>query len=129
MVPGGEVAFESGSPPAGRSSEARKLLEGLERELESSSQRLGQKLEWSAAERAILGLIAGAVDRRVELADTYERSEPKVKVKVSAELRLMEQSIARLLKYINTDPPAPKSLRSVKATRAARARWDRGHGA
>jgi hypothetical protein len=46
------------------------------------------------------------------------QDDPKAKVKVSAELRLLEASIARLLKQISTEPPSPRSLRSEKAARA-----------
>ena len=49
-------------------------------------------------------------------------------MKISAELRLTEASIARLLKQVSTDAPQPMSLRSVKAQRAARARWDHDAG-
>jgi len=44
----------------------------------------------------------------------------KTRVKVSGELRLLEGTIARLLKMVSTDVPAPESLRTVKARRAAR---------
>jgi hypothetical protein len=53
------------------------------------------------------------------------QDDPKAKVKVSAELRLLEASIARLLKQISAEPPSPRSLRSEKAARAVRARWER----
>ena len=41
-----------------RTPEARKVLRDLGKELESASRRSGQTLEWSAAERAFLGLIS-----------------------------------------------------------------------
>jgi hypothetical protein len=49
--------------------------------------------------------------------------DDKVRVKMSAELRLLETSLARLLKSVSTDLPAEPSLRSQKAARAANARW------
>jgi len=110
---------------------ARKLLRELESELDSSARRLGQTLCWTAAERAILDQILDEIDRKSVLLEAYEvcGDDPKVRVKISAEMRLLEQSIARLLKQISTEPAGPKSLRSVRATRAARARWDSSRGA
>jgi hypothetical protein len=52
--------------------------------------------------------------------------DAKTLVKLSAELRLLEASVGRLLRPVNVDMPAPASLRTQKAQRAARARWDRG---
>ena len=46
-------------------------------------------------------------------------------MKLSAELRLTEGEIARLLRGIKTDLPEPMTRRSQKAAQAARARWDR----
>ena len=52
-------------------------------------------------------------------------TETKVKVKLSTELRLLETSLARLLKQVKTDIPAPESNRTIQARRAANARWGR----
>lgn len=112
-----------------RSAEARKVLRELDAELAQSAIRLGEpSLEWSAAERVILDQIADGIDRKVDLLEAYSTAvdDPKARVKLSSELRLLEQSIARLLRHINTEPPAPKS---VKHVRAAQARWNRGAGA
>jgi hypothetical protein len=49
----------------------------------------------------------------------------KLRVKLSAEIRLLEGSLARLLKQIKTDVPEADSRTTVKARRVARARWDR----
>jgi hypothetical protein len=66
------------------------------------------------------------VDRRVELSAAYEASEStSTKLKVATELRLLEQSIARLYKQVSTELSAPMSVVSQKAQRAANARWDR----
>lgn len=109
------------------SAATRKVLRALENELEASAVRVGQKLSWTAAEQAILDLICAEIDRKTDLSAAYEvcRDDPKVRVKLSAELRLIEASIARLLKSISTEPPASRSLRSEKAARAVRVRWDR----
>ena len=102
----------------------------MDTELAGSSERSGQTLSWTAAERAILDAVAANIDRRVDLARDYESStEPKVRVKLSAELRLLENAVARLLREVNTDVPAPESQTTIKARRAVRARWDRERNA
>jgi hypothetical protein len=50
-------------------------------------------------------------------------------LKLSAEVRLLESSIGRLLKQVTPDVPDGPSLRTQKAVRAARARWDRDRDA
>jgi hypothetical protein len=104
------------------------LLAALDLELAENSAEQGrlEPLVWSAAEQALRELLAGSVDRRVDLWRDYEASEDhKARLKMSAEIRLTDQNIARLLGQIKTDlPPAP-SLRSQKAARAANARWSR----
>lgn len=105
------------------------MLRDLDKELESASKRAHKKLEWSAAERAILGLIGDHFDRISELRAAYasaaEDGEVKVQIKLSTELRLLEQSAARLLKQIKTDLPAPDSKTTVRARAAANTRWER----
>lgn len=110
------------------SAEARKVRRELDKELESASKRSGRKLEWSAAERAVLDLISACLDRISDLKAAYqsavEAGEVKVMVKLSTELRLSEQAAARLLKQIRTDLPAAPTATSRRAQRAANARWD-----
>jgi hypothetical protein len=82
-----------------RSTKARKVLRELDKELESASKRARKTLEFSAAERAILDLISANFDRISDLRAAYaEASEVKVRVKLSTELRLLEQAAARLLR-------------------------------
>jgi hypothetical protein len=65
------------------------------------------------------------VDRGADVAARYERTrETKVRIKVGAELRQLDKSIMLLVKNIRTEMPAPESLVTVKARRAAQARWD-----
>jgi hypothetical protein len=79
---------------------------------------------WSAAERAVREAIACTVDRKVDLWGRYHASDDdKIRVKLSGELRLLETSLARLLKSVSTDLPSAPSLRSEKASRAANKRW------
>lgn len=109
-----------------RSAEARKVLREMDKELESAGRRAHKKLEWSAAERAILDLISANFDRISDLRMAYQdAAEVKVQIKLSTELRLLEQAAARLLKQIKTDLPAPESKTTVRARAAANTRWDR----
>ena len=113
-----------------RSSEARKILRDLDKELDSAAQRSGQNFVWGAQERAVLGLIGDEIDRKEALLEAWrESTDPKVQCKLSAEARLLEQSIARLLKLIKTDLPARPSNKTMMARRAANARWDRDNAA
>jgi hypothetical protein len=48
--------------------------------------------------------------------------DDKIRVKLRGELRLLEMSLSRLLKCVDTDLPPPKSAR---AAHAANARWRR----
>jgi hypothetical protein len=112
---------------AAKSAEARKLVADLQRELEKAGARQGHKLVFSAAENACIQQVCSLVDRKTELWGMYEQARSvKSKLKLSQELRLVEQAVARLLRDIKTDVAPAPSLRSQKATRAARARWDRG---
>lgn len=108
------------------SSEAQQVLRDLDAELAASAKRASQDLVWDASDLAVLDLIAAAIDRRVDLTADYQQCEDlKGRVKASAQLRLLEQSIARPLRQIRTDVPPAPGLRTIKARRAARARWDR----
>lgn len=109
-----------------RSAEARKMRRELDKELAEAGLRSGQNLLWSAQEEAILGLICDEIDRKVRILEAWEEcADPKVQCKLSAEARLLEQSIARLLRVIKTDLPARDSNTTTKARRAADTRWRR----
>jgi hypothetical protein len=112
--------------PAAHTVEATALLDELDAELADSSAERGllEPLVWSAAEQAVREAIACTVDRKVDLWNRYRASDDdKIRVKLSGELRLLETSLARLLKSVSTDLPAAPSLRSEKASRAANKRW------
>jgi hypothetical protein len=99
-----------------RSVAARNLLAALDSELAKASELRGQKLVWTAHESAILDDIAFTVDRKVWLRRAWSRSDDtKLRVKLSAELRLLETSLARLLKQVTPDLPAAPSLRGEGA--------------
>jgi len=61
----------------------------------------------------------------------YEAPETdlKTRLKVSAEVRLLEGLAARLVRQIKTDLAMPESMTTVKARRAANRRWDRDSSA
>ena len=48
---------------------------------------------------------------------------------LSTELRLLETAVARLLKQIKTRYAAPDSKKTVRARRAANARWEHENAA
>jgi hypothetical protein len=113
-----------------RSAEARKLLRHFDSELAAPSARRGDTLVFTPAERAVLDLIGAQIDRKCDLKRLYSRAEDaKGMVKLSAEIRLLESSVARLLKQVDVDMPAPASMRTQKAQRAARVRWNRADNA
>lgn len=104
---------------------AERVRQELEAELAVASRRVGTQLEWSAAESAVLDLIDANLRRTEDLRADYEAAdEVKLKVKLSTELRLLETAVARLLRQIKTDVPVAPSQTTVKARRAANARWE-----
>lgn len=124
------AAPSTGSDPGVHSAEAQAVLAGLDAELASNSRRLGlaRPLKWSTAEEALRAMIADQIDRKVELQRRWHAStDDHARVKLSAEIRLLEGSAARLLAQVKTDLPAPASLTSVKAKRAANTRWKGVH--
>jgi hypothetical protein len=114
---------------ARRSSEARKVLRELDAELESVRRASGKPLQWSAAEAQLRTEIADALDRKADLMAAYADAEDiELKVKLSGEIRLLQNAVARWVQQVKTDLPQPRSRTSEKAAAAARARWDREKG-
>lgn len=112
-----------------RSAEARRVVRELEKELESASERANQKLLFSATERATLDLICANLDRISDLnADYLEATEVKVRIKLSTEMRLLEASVARMLKGFKTDLPPAETQKTRSARRAADIRWQNATG-
>ncbi|MGO9383447.1 MAG: hypothetical protein ACLP4W_15515 [Mycobacterium sp.] len=116
-----------------RSVEAQRVLDSLDDELAAAGKAIGSELVWSAAEVEILDMIAAHVDRRADLAKRYASAavkDARLKIALSTELRLLEQSLTRLLKTIEAGIPTsedakPLSVTSRKAQHAARTRWKR----
>ena len=106
--------------------EAMAVLDGLDVELAASAKRAGRPMGWSTADTTLRELIASTIDRRTGLQRLYEAAtDPALALRLSAELRLLEASIARLLKQVKIAMPAAQSKKSQKASQAAHARWDR----
>lgn len=111
---------------AKRCRRATKILADLDKDREAAAKASGQTLVWDAAELALRELIVDVTGRSSDLAADYaQAADAKTRVKISAELRQLEIVLVRLLKQFSIKPAAPMSLRSVKAQRAARARWDK----
>jgi hypothetical protein len=109
-----------------RSCESQRLIAALNAELAEAAKAAGHELVWSVTEADVISMIAAGVDRRVELSAAYAACDNvNVKLKLATELRLLEQSIARLYRQVSTEVPAPQSVTSMKASRAAHSRWDR----
>lgn len=109
-----------------KSKAAQRLLAALDEELAAASKAFGAELVWSAAEQQVRELLADAVDRRVELNGRYNSVEMvSLKLKIAAEIRLLDSAITRLLSQLSTEVAEPLSVTSRKAQAAARSRWDR----
>ena len=90
------------------SPEAQKVLEDLDADLARSATKLAKSLSWTAAEREVLKMIANTIDRQVDVACAYEacdRGDAKNPVRLSAEWRMLDAAVARLLKQVETDLP------------------------
>jgi hypothetical protein len=102
------------------------IVAALNAELAEAAKAVGHELVWGAAEADVIYMIAAEVDRRVELSAQYAACDNmNTRLKIATELRLLEQAIARLYKQVSTEVPAPQSVTSMKASRAAHSRWDR----
>jgi hypothetical protein len=110
---------------AAKSAEARRVPRELDKELAAASLRQGRTVVWSAQEQTVLAQISSILDRKADFLGAYEASdEVKLRLKLSAEIRLLEQAAARLVQQIRTDVPAPLSHTSRKASQAAKTRWN-----
>lgn len=111
------------------SREALKIRRELDKQLAETAAAAATTLDWSAQERAAIDLLLDAIDRKCDLQRDYASAvKSNERVKLSGEIRLLEAHANRLLKQINTDVPAPESLRTIKARRAAMVRWNKNAG-
>jgi hypothetical protein len=110
----------------GHCAEALAFLAELDAELAEKATALGSELVWSAAERVNRESAACVIDRLVQLTSASAAcDDDKAWLKFSAERRLLEMSLLRLVKALSTDLPVQPSIRSRKAAKAAEARWRR----
>jgi hypothetical protein len=112
-----------------RSVEAQRVLAALDAELAAESKRTGRSLVWTAPDKELLALIADTIDRKVDLMVLYEVTpDISPRVKLSAEIRLLDGLLSRLLRQVEIDAPdvpvrEPSHVVSARARRAAKARW------
>jgi hypothetical protein len=104
--------------------ESRRVRRELDKRLAETGAATGRDLVWTPQELVVLSLIQATIDRKVEMTRDYAAAvDAKMRLKFSAELRLVEAQLARLVKQIKTDVPQPMSRRSQKAQQAAFKRW------
>jgi hypothetical protein len=105
---------------------AAAFLAELDNELAENAKASGQELGWSASEKKVRELIGNGLTRMGDLQSDYDRADdPKLRIALSTELRLIEANVSRLLRQISTEPPAPQSRVSHQNRRAANIRWAR----
>jgi len=104
--------------------EARRLREKLQVELDERG------LVFSAAEELVVEQVCACLDRKHDLQALYRDAvDASVLVKLSAEIRLLESTAARMLKQVSTEETGRgESAATRKARKAAQERWRR-HGA
>jgi hypothetical protein len=113
-----------------RTPAAQKVLDDLDAELAATGKARGESLSWTTAEVEMREMLASTVDRRARVAGIWGRAkDPKIIVKLSVELRQLDNAVVKLLKAIRTDVPAPESLTTIKNRRAANIRWERERNA
>ena len=105
---------------------AQQFRQALDLELAQNASAAGTTAAFSAAEEKILGLISEQIDRREALVALYDAAETTTSIiALCAEIRLADAAITRMAKQVSTSLPAPKSITSIKASKAANARWTR----
>jgi hypothetical protein len=109
-----------------QSPEAAKFLAALDAELAQSAAASGGELSWSAHDLQIRDLIGDALTRKSDLQAVYDKSadNPKLRIALSTELRLLEANVGRLLKQISTEAPQSESRTTQRNRAAANIRWD-----
>ena len=113
----------------------------MDAELGRVAEVIGADLTWSPAEQELLDTVEREVNRRAgleaALADCEDPGSNRA-LKIATEVRLIEAQVARLVKALRRDMQkllatkpseeptnAQPSIVSIKASRAANARWNR----
>ena len=82
---------------------------------------LAAGMEWTGAELELLDAAGRAADRRGELQALWAGAEEAtVKVRLSAEIRMLDKEIRECLARL---APSGEPVKSERHTRAARSRW------
>jgi hypothetical protein len=109
------------------SPEGRKIVRELRNELKEAGESIGQELVFGAAEEALIEQIADILDRKHDLNQAYaDADDTELRIKLSTEIRLLEGAVERLLRRVNTEPPAQAKAQSKvsrQAQRSAEKRW------
>jgi hypothetical protein len=110
---------------------ARALRRRLDAELHASAKRQNTTLEWTLEELTTLDLLADTVDRREQVQQAWDATDPadrKSLVAYSAEMRLIDAAILRMVKSLDPEAasakPTPSSQISQHARKAALASWE-----
>jgi hypothetical protein len=106
---------------------AKRFLAALDAELAENATSSGRELSWSAHDLQIRDLIGDALTRKSDLQAVYDRSpdDPKLRIKLSTEMRLLEANVGRLLRQIGTEAPQPETRTTQRNRAAANIRWER----
>jgi hypothetical protein len=115
---------------AARSSAARKLKRELDNQLQSVAAATNRQLAWSPTESALIEQVLDALDRKSALqADWAAADNADARLRIAAEIRLIEAHTERVLRRIVIEapaaPPASRGNTSRKAQAAANSRWNR----
>ncbi len=109
--------------------EVAEIRSALDAELARARQQPGDGVEWSPQEAESIRILCDTAGRRAQLRDLYTHAvadpatDPAVLVKLSGELRQLDKAIATHYRAINAEMPAAPSITTVKARKAANARW------
>lgn len=97
--------------------------------LKNAAKRGHSEIRWDHVETQQREQLADLVDRGQEMKVLFDAAEdPALKVKISNELRQIDKAIGNLVAAIKVDAEPAPSVTSIKARKAANARWDRELG-
>jgi hypothetical protein len=117
-----------------RSSAARKLKGEPDSQLAAVNDATGRDLRWTPTESQLIEQVLDAIDRKTVLQQDWNNADdPDSRVRISAEMRLLDAHAERVLRRIVVPTPEPakpqsgrpRSSTSRKAAAAAESRWNR----
>lgn len=115
---------------AARSSAARKIKRELDVQLKAVAAATNRQLVWSPIKSTLIEQVLDSLDRKAALQEDWAAADnADARLRISAEIRLLEAHAERVLRRIVIEAPAapsaPRRNVSQKAQAAANARWDR----